>query len=154
MTNGENTYSYKYDDNGIRTQKTVNGVTTYYTTVDGKITGQYDGTNTIYFRYDENNILIGFNFNGIEYLYLKNLQGDVVGIITLDGDLIVEYNYDDWGKLLSVTDISNINLGILNPMRYRGYYYDTETGYYYLQSRYYNPEFCRFIQIETEGNYG
>ena len=74
MTNGTNTYSYKYDANGIRTQKTINGVTTHYTTVDGRITGQYDGTNTIYFRYDATNSLIGFNLNGTEYIYQKNRQ--------------------------------------------------------------------------------
>ena len=73
MTNGTNTYSYKYDDNGIRTQKTINGVTTHYITVDGRFTGQYDGTNTIYFRYDATNSLIGFNLNGTEYIYQKNI---------------------------------------------------------------------------------
>ena len=148
MTNGTNTYNYKYDDNGIRTEKTINGVTTYYTTVDGRITGQYDGTNTIYFRYDAENSLIGFNLNGTEYIYIKNIQGDIEGILDCNGDLVVEYTYDSWGKLLSVIDTSNINLGTLNPMRYRGYYYDNETGYYYLQSRYYSPEFCRFINAD------
>ena len=148
ITNGTNTYSYKYDDNGIRTQKTINGVTTHYTTVDGRITGQYDGANTIYFRYDATNSLIGFNLNGTEYTYLKNIQGDIEGILDLNGSLVVSYTYDAWGKVLSVTDTSNINLGMLNPMRYRGYYYDNETGYYYLQSRYYNPEFCRFINAD------
>jgi len=148
MTNGVNTYSYKYDDNGIRTQKTINGVTTYYTTVDGRITGQYDSTNTLYFRYNAENSLIGFNLNGTEYIYLKNFQGDIEGILDLNGNLVVEYTYDAWGKVLSVNDTSNINLGMLNPMRYRGYYYDNETGYYYLQSRYYNPEICRFINAD------
>ncbi len=148
ISNGTNTYSYKYDDNGIRTQKTINGTTTYYTTVDGRITGQYDGTNTIYFRYNADNALIGFNLNDTEYIYLKNIQGDIEGILDLNGNLVVQYTYDAWGKLLSITDTSNINLGTLNPMRYRGYYYDNETGYYYLQSRYYTPEFCRFINAD------
>ncbi len=120
-------------------------------TVDGKITGQYDGTNTIYFRYDSNNSLIGFNLNDTEYIYLKNIQGDIEGILDLDGNLVVKYTYDAWGKLLSITDTSNINLGTINPMRYRGYYYDNETGYYYLQSRYYNSEICRFINADEAG---
>jgi len=146
--NDTNVYSYKYDDNGIRTQKTINGTTTYYTTVDGKITGQYDGTNTIYFRYNADNSLIGFNLIGAEYLYLKNIQGDIEGILDLNGNLVVEYTYDAWGKVLSVTGSMADTVGTINPMRYREYYLDSETGYYYLQSRYYNPEFCRFINAD------
>ena len=70
MTNGTNTYGYKYDDNGVRTEKTVNDITTHYLTVDGRITGQYDGTDTLYFRYNADNSPIGFSLNGEEYLYL------------------------------------------------------------------------------------
>ncbi len=148
ITNGENTYSYKYDDNGIRTQKTVNGVTTYYTTVDGRITAQYDGTNTIYFRYNAGNSLIGFNLNGAEYTYLKNVQGDIEVILDQNGAPVVQYTYDAWGKTLTVTGSKAKTIGLINPMRYRDYYLDSETGYYYLQSRYYNPEFCRFINAD------
>ena len=148
ITNGENTYNYKYDDNGIRTQKTVNGVTTHYTTVDGRITAQYDGTNTIYFRYNAGNSLIGFNLNGAEYTCLKNVQGDIEGILDQNGTPIVQYTYDAWGKTLTVTGSKAKTIGVTNPMRYRDYYLDNETGYYYLQSRYYNPEFCRFINAD------
>lgn len=148
MTNGTDAISLKYDDNGIRTEKTVNGVTTHYTTVDGRITGQYDGTNTIYFRYNAENSLVGFNLNGTEYIYIKNIQGDIEGILDQNGDLVVEYTYDAWGKVISTTGTFADTIGTINPMRYRDYYLDSETGYYYLQSRYYNPDICRFINAD------
>ena len=148
LTDGENTYSYKYDDSGIRTEKTVNGVTTHYTSVDGKITGQYDGTNTLYFRYDADNSAIGFNLNGTEYIYLKNIQGDIEKILDINGEVVVKYAYNAWGNVLSVTGSLADTVGIINPIRYRGYYYDGETGYYCLQSRYYNPDICRFINAD------
>ena len=148
MTDGTNTYSYKYDDSGIRTEKTVNGVTTHYTTVDGRITGQYDGTNTLYFRYDADNSPIGFNLNGTEYVYFKNIQGDIEEILDISGNSVVKYAYNEWGSVLSVTGSMAVAVGQINPIRYRGYYYDGETGYYYLQSRYYNPDICRFINAD------
>ena len=148
MTDGTNTYGYKYDDNGIRTEKTVNGITTHYLTVDGRITGQYDGTDTLYFRYNADNSPIGFSLNGEEYLYLKNIQGDVEEIVDKNGNSVVKYAYNEWGKLISVTGSMAAAVGRMNPIRYRGYYYDGETGYYYLQSRYYNPDICRFINAD------
>ena len=154
MTNGMNTYGYKYDDNGVRTEKTVNGVTTHYLTVDGRITGQYDGTDTLYFRYNADNSPIGFSLNGEEYLYLKNIQGDVEEIVDKNGNSVVKYAYNEWGKLLSVTGSMAAAVGRINPIRYRGYYYDGETGYYYLQSRYYNPDICRFINADDTNYIG
>ena len=148
MTDGANTYIYKYDDNGIRTEKTVNGTVTHYITVDGRITGQYDGTNTIYFRYDADNSPVGFNLNGTEYFYVKNVQGDIEEILDTNGNSVVIYAYNAWGKTLSVTGPLADTVGIINPIRYRGYYLDSETGYYYLQSRYYNPDICRFINAD------
>ena len=82
-----------------------------------------------------------------EYIYVKNAQGDVVGIYNSLGDLKVSYAYDPWGKVLSVTGSDTV-IGNLNPFRYRGYYYDDETGLYYLQSRYYDPEVGRFINAD------
>ena len=78
ITDSGNTYSYKYDENGIRTSKTVNGVTTYYNTKDGVILSQSDGTNTMYFQYDTNGTPFGFVYNGTQYFYLTNPMGDVV----------------------------------------------------------------------------
>jgi len=88
------------------------------------------------------------NFNGTNYYYLVNLQGDVMGIVDSTGNIVVSYTYDAWGKPLSTTGMMASTLGTLNPLRYRGYVYDTETGLYYLQSRYYNPEIGRFINAD------
>jgi RHS repeat-associated protein len=87
--------------------------------------------------------------DGVSYLYVTNLQGDVMAIINQSGELLVEYTYDAWGNILSVTGPLADTLGADNPLRYRGYVYDTETGLYYLQSRYYNPEISRFINADA-----
>ena len=150
ITDGDNEYSYTYDESGIRTSKTVNGVTTYYNTSDGVILSQTDGTNTMYFQYDANGTPLGFIYNGTQYLYMTNQMGDVISITDAQGNELVEYEYDEWGKLiLTRADTqSNESIANINPIRYRGYYYDTETGYYYLQSRYYDPSICRFINSD------
>ena len=94
------------------------------------------------------------------YYYVKNLQGDIVKIVKQDGSVAATYTYDAWGKLLSVKDGSNVNVPAskpfhvanLNPYRYRGYIYDTETGLYYLQSRYYDPITGRFVNADDMQN--
>ena len=144
---------YTYDDSGIRTGKTVNGVTTHYNTKDGVILAQSDGNNTLYFQYDTSGVPFAFVWNGTQYVYITNQMGDVIGITDDSGNLLVQYRYDAWGKLLSatLTDANNATqkqLAQLNPLLYRGYYYDFETGYYYLQSRYYDPNLCRFINSD------
>ena len=73
------------------------------------------------------------------------MQGDIVAILDANGNTVVEYTYDIWGKLLGITGELADTLGVVNPLRYRGYYYDTETNLYYLQSRYYSPDLMRFI---------
>ena len=84
----------------------------------------------------------------LDYYYLHNMFGDVIGLIDSNGTQVVSYQYDSWGALLSMTDHSGCNLSILNPFRYRGYVYDDETGYYYLKSRYYDPESGRFLSAD------
>ena len=152
IIDGNNKYSYTYDENGIRTSKTVNGVTTYYNTKDGVILSQTDGTNTMYFQYDNDNTPVGIVLNGTQYFYITNQMGDVIGITDTQGNALVQYEYDEWGKIGSITTTNNTDeentLANINPLRYRGYYYDNETGYYYLQSRYYDANLCRFINAD------
>ena len=164
ITDGDNEYTYTYDENGIRTSKTVNDITTYYNTKDGVILSQTDGTNTMYFQYDNSGIPLGFVYNETQYFYVTNQMGDVIGITEANGNLLAQYAYDDWGKLLAIDtadaegSTAYREIAEANPLRYRGYYFDSETGYYYLQSRYYAPEICRFINadvmIDTQSTLG
>ena len=94
------------------------------------------------------------------YYYVLNLQGDVVGLIDENADFVAKYTYNAWGEILSITDAdgnastSATHIANINPLRYRGYYYDTETGFYYLQSRYYDPAMHRFINADSLASTG
>ncbi len=89
------------------------------------------------------------NYNGTIYHYVYNLQGDVIALLDDSNSIVVEYKYDAWGALLGKTGSLASTLGTLNPFRYRGYVYDEETKLYYLRSRYYNPEWGRFISADA-----
>ena len=141
---GANTY--KYNASGVRISKTVDGVEHRYF-VDGiKVLREEFGSHMLDFLYGVDGEAVGFTDNGTAYYYYKNLQGDIIGITDKDGVLIATYTYDAWGKPISV--VGDLTIANLNPIRYRGYYYDIETGLYYLNSRYYDPEICRFINAD------
>ena len=152
-TNTGSILSYTYDDSGLRTSKTMNGVKTEYYRSGSRLIGQKRGSNVMQFLYDANG-LYGFLYNGTPHYYVYNGQGDVVRLISASGATEAMYTYDAWGKPLSVTDASGSavsdasHIANVNPLRYRGYYYDVETGFYYLQSRYYDPEVGRFINAD------
>lgn len=133
---------------GLRTSKNDRTTIYNYHYVGDQLTEMTWGSNKMAFIYDA----IGPSaliYNGTTYYYLRNAQGDVTGIATASGAQVVAYTYDAWGKLLSTSGSMATTLGTLNPLRYRGYVYDTETGLYYLQSRYYNPSWGRFINADT-----
>ena len=104
------------------------------------------------FYYDAQNKPAVALYDGVAYAYMYNLQGDVIALVDADGTKVVEYRYDAWGTPLSKTGTLATTLGTLNPFRYRGYVYDEETGLYYLRSRYYNPEWGRFVNADTIWN--
>ena len=146
------TTTYKYSADGLRISKS--GYDFYYS--DGKLVRQMwaDGEQ-LDFLYDESGLPYAMQYYSTMYYYVKNLQGDVVAIADANGNIVVNYSYDVWGNILSITDGSgndisdNIwHIGNLNPIRYRSYYYDGETGFYYLQSRYYDPTIRRFINAD------
>ena len=92
-----------------------------------------------------NNQPLAMKYNNTLYYYVLNAQGDVVRIVDSSRNTVASYTYDPWGKIIS----SSGTLADINPLRYRGYYYDSETGFYYLQSRYYDPEIGRFINADS-----
>lgn len=139
--------TYTYNEDGIRTSKTVNGVTTNYYLNDTEIIYQTDGTTSIRFIYDGNSELIGFNYNDANYFYVKNALGVINDIVDTNGNIIVSYAYDPYGKVLSIS--GNAAIGNINPFMYKSYYYDSDTELYYLQSRYYDPNVGRFINCDN-----
>ena len=148
MTKPGSTLTFTYDADGNRITKTVNGTTTTYTYADGRVTHETNDTDTIHYRYDTNGTLLSMNLNGTEYYYLYNGQRDVIGLYDANGNVVVEYTYDAWGKPLTTTGSLASTVGAKNPYRYRGYRYDTESGLYSLKTRYYSPEVKRFISSD------
>ena len=134
-------------------------VTHEYLTQNGKVaretirqdvSGTVLSTKTLDFFYDDSGRPFAFNYSvdGSDfetYYYILNFQGDVVQIIDANGVMQAEYIYSPWGEIISAEG----DLAEINPLRYRGYYYDSETGFYYLQSRYYDPENHRFINADV-----
>ena len=106
-------------------------------------------TKTLDFTYDNVGIPYSLIYNNgtttATYYYITNLQGDVMYLVDSSGNEVAAYDYDPYGKVITATG----ELAEINPLRYRGYYYDSETGFYYLQSRYYDPEICRFINADS-----
>ena len=146
-------YTYEYNSDGQRTKRTTpDGSYIEYYVVNGVTVGEShytaSGSKTKGIRYtlDENNSVIGFTTGGVNYYFTKNLQGDVLAVYNASTDEVVaQYTYDSWGSILTATG----GMKDTNPFRYRGYYYDGETGLYYLQSRYYDAGIGRFINADA-----
>ena len=107
-------------------------------------------TETHNFFYDNTGKPYAMQVNGTTYYYVTNLQGDVMGLVDTSGNSVASYTYDPYGKVLTATG----ELADKNPLRYRGYYYDSESGLYYLQSRYYDPATRRFVNADAYASTG
>ncbi len=161
---------YTYNSSGIRTSKHTHDFTTKFYLNGNQILRQTDASNTLTFYYGVDGVT-GFhlknNLVDSDFYYKKNAQNDIIGIYDSENVLICKYIYDAWGKQkclylsnnenyvdieenYAYNDTSNLNrfIAYKNPFRYRSYYYDFETGLYYLNSRYYDPELCRFINAD------
>ena len=163
FTRNNKTVSYTYNAEGVRTSKTSNYHTNNYLLSGGTVVQENPYTGVVLtYRFDASGAryAVDLGINGsaaVTYWYLYNAQGDVVGIADKTGAVVARYTYDAWGKVLSITDADgnaideatqSYHIAHLNPIRYRGYYYDTETGLYYLQSRYYDPTVGRFVNAD------
>ena len=140
--------TYTYDASGIRTSKTVNGVKTEYLTAGGSILAEKKNEKWQQYLYDGSGQLMAIRYKGADYYYIRDGLMCITGLVDANGGAVVNYRYDSWGKLISITGSMAGTFGKDNPYRYKGYYYDDETGMYYLKSRYYQPEICRFISAD------
>ena len=159
--------SYSYNADGQRTSKSRSAYYTdeyvyYGTQLSTLIRNGVGYKHSLTFIYDDNGQALGFYYDtnlndsnpGTKYYYVCNAQGDVLQLRDHTNAPVANYYYDSWGKLLGITDangnaITAFNsVAVLNPIRYRGYFYDTETGFYYLNSRYYDPQIGRFINAD------
>ena len=143
------TAEFVYNADGLRVQKTVNGVATKYTLHGKNVVHMTSGTDELHFFYDAQNRPAVVVYNGTAYAYVKSLQGDIVAILDESGNAVVSYGYDAWGAPLWCTSELAETLGKVQPFRYRGYVFDEETGLYYLRSRYYNPGWGRFVNADN-----
>ena len=131
----------------------------YYYDGDRLIAEKWSTGAYLLYHYDETGSPYAITYSATgggyaKYYLIKNLQGDVLQIRNVNNAVVANYEYDAWGRVVSVkyangNDINVSNhIGVINPIRYRGYYYDSETGFYYLKSRYYDPAICRFISTD------
>lgn len=149
LSNSSNDWYFTYNADGMRTKR-VCGSTVYTYVYNGSQLAQMTYNDIVLdFTYDAGGRPATVVYDDDVYYYVLNLQGDVMAILNSSGTAVVQYTYDAWGKLLSTTGSMASTLGLYNPLRYRGYVYDTELGLYYLQSRYYNPTWGRFINADA-----
>ncbi len=150
--------NYEYNDEGIRTKKDIDGEVHTYTLEGSRIVSESWDNILIVYLYDENGSPIGMQYRTTSmaentfytFYFEKNLQGDIVAVYNESGTKIVTYTYDAWGNFTTTyySTVGTNLYAVYNPFRYRGYYYDTEIGLYYLQSRYYNPQWGRFLNAD------
>ena len=161
MTGGQFRYTFTYNDEGLRTSKTASGVTHKYVWEGSTLVSESWGNHLLIYLYDESGSPIGLQYRSTAYAegvfdtyyFEKNLFGDITAVYNAAGSKLGSYTYDAWGNCTvsvepNTTAADKRVVRNYNSFRYRGYYYDTETGLYYLQSRYYNPQWGRFLNAD------
>ena len=144
-------YDYVYNDEGLRIKKTdYRGVTWNYIYDGNKLIREKSINNTLDFLYDEYDNLYGFiKDNSEKYLYIRDQLQNIIGITDINGKIVVKYSYDAWGALKNIEDTSSSGIGKLNPFRFKGYYYDNESSMYYCKTRYYVPQWGRWLSPDS-----
>ena len=154
VCDGTNKVEYEYNAFGLRTAKKVYtpetaaepAETTTYVYENGQLLRQVTGSEVIDFLYGAGGI-IGIRINTANYMYRKNVFGDVTELYSESGEVVGRYSYSAYGECVVEQDTGGI--ATKNPIRYRGYYYDESLSMYYLKSRYYDPEIGRFMTIDS-----
>lgn len=150
VTQAPEAVSFEYNEEGVRVRKIATSTgTTNYIYHGNKLVHLTNGSDSMHFFYDAQGRVAVVDYNGTPYIYLHNLQGDITGLVGQGNVRVVNYWYDAWGRHVRKDGCLASTLGTLQPFRYRGYVYDEETGLYYLLSRYYNPEWGRFLNGDT-----
>lgn len=150
LTNLNGNYTYVYDDKGLRTCKYKSGENWIYQYDDDKLVYQLHNNIRLDFLYDENGKLYGFiKDNTDKYFYIKDDLNNILGIINSSGEFVVKYEYDPFGVCTSIKGTLASTIGVLNPFRYKGYYFDSESNMYYCKSRYYVPEWGRWLNYDS-----
>lgn len=158
-TADDKTLTFTYGADGLRGTKAVKtGSTTVkseYTYVNGLLAYEKRGNSELFFFYDTYSHLTAIRYYADaseddykQYYAISNSMGDVIGFVDGNGNVVASYEYDAWGNCEITQDTTSVKIADLNPIRYRGYYWDSETGFYYLQSRYYDPAIGRFLNID------
>lgn len=144
-------YDYVYNDEGLRIKKTdYRGITWNYIYDGNKLIREKSINNTLDFLYDEYDNLYGFiKDNSEKYLYIRDQLQNIIGITDINGKIVVKYSYDAWGALKNIEDTSSSGIGKLNPFRFKGYYYDNESSMYYCKTRYYVPQWGRWLSADS-----
>ena len=148
--------SFNYNDEGLRTSKTVNGVTTNYYFVSSQLMAEETNGNITVYLYNSTGI-VGFRYRAASYaqdvwdtyLYEKNLQGDIIAVYDASGNKKISYTYDAWGNFTATYHNGASSANLHNPYTYRGYYYDSDLSLYYLNSRYYDSNIGRFVNVDN-----
>lgn len=151
---GDSKYEYSYDMEGYRMSKVVDGVKTCFSYQNGTLVMEKSSDSEMRYHYDASGNLLYFDCGDKQYYYELDDQKSVVGILDHQGKRLVSYEYDAWGKLVQIS--GNQHLGNRNPFRYRSYYYDRESGFYYLHHRYYDPVVRRMLNMDqyTDTQFG